>query len=404
MMVLSNRLRLKLSIMGVIVATVILLAGMVSINAFVSKQYEKYQRFDKDVAVLTGSINGNFIDSLKSTFPEAVMALYSDQGSLEPYSGGDSSPYSILPMVHGVSSSFLSLPLPFDTDCAYTATIVSGRDISQSDIVNKRKVVVISEFTSRIFFGEDNPVGKTIPVKLLSSDSVEEYKVIGVYGNTPAEREAIINMMTNNDPGFNVKVDFYVPYTLFSSSQEKNISTVVFYSPQNRFSVVEKAIDILIKPYNGNIVLYTYNNRIQLVENAQQSMNIALAFIAIFIIVVSGLNMLNCLFFSIKERIGEIGIRKAIGATKISIMVQFIFESMLITMVGVIIGIGIVTFLFIVLSAFSIEIFRAQIVFAISKEMILSTIIVLLLQGVLFSIIPARYAANIKIVNALRFD
>jgi putative ABC transport system permease protein len=405
MMVKSNQLRLRLTLLGVIVATIIMMAGLITINTVVSKQNEQYQDFDENVLILSGAIDQKLLMSVEATFPNAYTSVYSDIGTLEPYNvDSEKQAYKILPTVCGVSSSFLNLPLSLNNDSMDYTKIVLGRDININDINEKKRVTVISEFTSTIFFGDENPIGKIIPMKLPNDSVFNDYEIIGVYMNTLLEKQKTIDYITKNNNETNVAVDFYIPYTVLAPVTGRNVNTVMLHESNGNTVDVVGALEIMIKPYNGSVELITYENRMQLVDDIKKSMSGVLAFILFFVIAVSGLNLLNCMFFSIKERISEIGIRKAIGATNVKILLQFINESLLITIIGTLIGIIIVVIISILLSSYSVEIFRTYLRIVVTKEIIVSTIIIEILQGVIFSIVPAYYASRIKIVNALRFD
>jgi putative ABC transport system permease protein len=114
---------------------------------------------------------------------------------------------------------------------------------------------------------------------------------------------------------------------------------------------------------------------------------------------------MNTMLFSIKERINEIGIRKAIGAFNNDILSQFIFEGFVYGLLSAIIGICVsISIMSQVVILWGEEIFGRTTRIIISKEAVLLSLAAAILVSVLASIIPAIYASRIKVSQALKFE
>ena len=127
----------------------------------------------------------------------------------------------------------------------------------------------------------------------------------------------------------------------------------------------------------------------------------------VFLIVVfifSGLNCMNIFFFSVKERVGEIGIRKAYGATKENIIVQFVLESLIISFFATIFALLVSLILMLKTVPVVNSYLGINLVVKLKTNLILLPFLVAFFQGILFSIIPSIYASSIKVVDALRFE
>ncbi|MDP2624766.1 MAG: FtsX-like permease family protein [Candidatus Peregrinibacteria bacterium] len=109
------------------------------------------------------------------------------------------------------------------------------------------------------------------------------------------------------------------------------------------------------------------------------------------------------MFVAVTERTREIGLRKALGATRHAIMMQFLWEALLITFVGALIGVVVaVTFVYLVvlLAVYS----GVEIAFFIPVEGILIAILAALVEGVFFGLYPARKAASLNPIESLRYE
>lgn len=136
------------------------------------------------------------------------------------------------------------------------------------------------------------------------------------------------------------------------------------------------------------------------VTNALKFFLVAIAAIALF---VGGVGIMNIMLISVKEKTREIGLRKAVGAKKRDIMLQFLIESVFLTMIGGAIG----TFLGLLISfgiAKGVQFVGYSYRFIVSFESILISVGVAALVGLIFGLVPARRAAKLEPVDALRYE
>ncbi|WP_259455625.1 FtsX-like permease family protein [Bacillus sp. PK3_68] len=124
-----------------------------------------------------------------------------------------------------------------------------------------------------------------------------------------------------------------------------------------------------------------------------------LAGITVTALIISGTGIMNVMVMSVRERTREIGIRKALGATTFQVMVQFLFETLLLCFLGGLIGLGI-GYLFIELWNDTISIFSLVLPLWAVKLALTSSFAV----GILFGIYPALKAARMNPSQALRFE
>lgn len=264
--------------------------------------------------------------------------------------------------------------------------ISSGRFLIDSDLEGRSKVAVIGTAVVNTLFPDTDPLGQKIKL------NGNIFTVIGVLteletGQTSTQDDFIIIPVT-------------VAQRLGRNSSIRNFS-VLAQDASNIDTVVEKLEAFLLGIYK-NENSYSVINSEQMLETLDEvtgTMMAMLGGIAAISLVVGGIGIMNIMLVSVTERTREIGIRKAIGAKKRSILIQFLIEAVMITglggLIGILFGVGIIKFIFgglnIVPEAYST--FWMTTSFGIS-----------LLTGVAFGMFPAVKASNLNPIDALRFE
>jgi len=270
--------------------------------------------------------------------------------------------------------------------------MMKGRYLNKEDIKNKTKYAVIGRLVEKDLFGTSNSIGEYIDV------AGSAFKVIGVFQDDGGDREERY---------------IYMPYTtrqLIEKNTDKLDQIIVAFKPEIGYvgaMAFEKSLDKFIrekkyispKDQNG---LFIRNVADQLKQNQQfaRVLQLIVAFVAFGTIVAGIIGISNIMVFVVKERTKELGIRKALGATPRSVIGTILLESIFITtisgFVGMLIGIGILSSLGEKLKDFFITNPSINIGTAIFAT------ILLIVFGGLAGYIPARRAARIKPIVALR--
>lgn len=274
-------------------------------------------------------------------------------------------------------------------------TISSGRDIAYIDVKNMNRVCVIGDYVAEQLFNFSDPIGQTITI------NGEPIKVIGVYEAKYPEDGTEENTYMHQDADGRV----IVPYTLkrlLQPSTEITDYTVKAISKES----TTKAISMLGSWFSGKISsdtgYYNVSSMNEYIESNDQETKMlswVLGGIAGISLLVGGIGIMNIMLVTVTERTREIGIRKAIGAERRVIIIQFMIESSVLSFVGGIIGIllgllgtvvlGKVIFDLTLFPSMTISIAAAGISIAI---------------GMIFGAYPAIRASGLQPVAALRSE
>jgi len=269
--------------------------------------------------------------------------------------------------------------------------IDTGSFISDQNIRSMSKVAVLGPSARDDLFGENtNPIGQTIRIKKI------DFKIIGV---TKAK----------GGSGFSNQDDMiFIP---LSTSQRflagsDYVSTISVQAiDQNSMTTMQEQITSLLLSRhnisNPQLADFSIMNQADIVASASSitdTLTILLGSIAGISLIVGGIGIMNMMLTTVTERTREIGLRKAIGAKKKDISLQFLTESIMLTLIGGIVGI----FLGWLLS-FSVTQFSG-IATKISVTAILLAVGVSAGIGIIFGYYPARRAASLNPIEALRYE
>jgi len=291
--------------------------------------------------------------------------------------------------IQGVDSSFIDL---FPGELRY------GSYLEESDIDSYAKVAVIGSEVAEDFFGDRNPVGERIKIKSNS------YRVIGVF------EEQGTRFFQNLDK------QITVPITTMQRDI-MGIDTINFISARviGEMEVVKEEFRYLMRdvheidnpegdPNLDDFFVSSQTDATETVGVIGAVLTILLSSIAAISLLVGGIGIMNIMLVSVTERTREIGLRKAVGATYKEILQQFLVESILLTLlgglIGVLIGVSVSLFAGWVVSSFFLETWATT----IPPNAIVMAFVVSSIVGLVFGIYPARSAARLNPIDALRYE
>ena len=274
-----------------------------------------------------------------------------------------------------------------------TLQLTQGRFISRSDVQNSSRVCVIPEGTAKDLIGYTDCLGEEIALNGV------RYRVVGVLEDQEESLATILSGSTKTA---------YIPYTsLVRLSTEVGSAVSTFYIGAAEGFTLEQAEDAmrerLLERFDDDEDAFSIS-AMNLIEEAMgrigNFLNILMGGIASISLIVGGIGIMNIMLVTVTERTREIGIRKAIGASRRSILVQFLIESVVLCMLGCLLGIFVSWG---ILQIFSTITASAAITFRLQGRVVLLSVLICFVLGVAFGLYPANKAAKMKPIDALHY-
>ncbi len=382
----SNRVRSTLTMLGIIigVAAVIIMVSVVQGSNKQIKEY--YERLGTNkITVAANQWSGKDISQQLYDYclslDELVMGVSPDSDTSGPIRYNDKSTEQ---MENGASTVKLGSA---QFSICNNFHIEKGRDLCQMDIQTGQQVIVLGARTAEFLFNYQNPVGKTVLV------NGYPFEVIGVY------------QAKDPDSAYSMDNIAVVPYTMNRLlNRRTNIDSFVVKatSAQTTTEAITRLTGFLqgmVEGSDGNFFVYSENQDMRETDDQNKMMSMVLGGIASISLLVGGIGIMNIMLVTVTERTREIGIRKAIGARRNSILAQFLIESSVVCGVGGVLGI-LIGFIGTLIAG---QVILHTIIFP-NLPMTIGSFLFSVAMGVGFGMYPAAKASKLQPVVALRAD
>lgn len=290
--------------------------------------------------------------------------------------------------VHGTNSGYTKL-MNFYPE--------RGRFIEDFDLDGAKKVIVLGQEVESRLFGDQDSLGKTIKIKGHS------FKVIGIMeeqgGNAFENWDDMAFIPLTTMQSYLFGVDF-IQSLMANASGDVDKAIEDIQQTLRRMHNIDNPEGDLSK---DDFQVMSQEQALGIFTSVSAILTLFIVMIASISLIVGGVGIMNIMFVSVNQRTREIGLRKAVGATKSDILLQFLVEASALTFIGGLIGVifGVGTSY---LLSFVVVRFQSQWKFLINEPALIISLLVSVGIGIVFGLYPARKASQLDPIEALRYE
>lgn len=334
-------------------------------------------------------MKNEMVDGLKERYPNEIVevSILKSAGSARVKDGRQYANVSVA----GVNAGYA---------LANNLKLLNGRFLKEEDLKAKRHVAVVSQdLVNNIFDKDTDPIGKEI--KLYLGNDIKRFLVVGVY---KYEQATLVNNGASADK--DITTNLFIPITtsnkMTSSSNGFQNFTVMTTTDVDSAGFAEDIKNFLSIYYEKNtryeVNTMTMDSILSIATDLLSTVSIAVTFIAGISLLVGGIGVMNIMLVSVTERTREIGTKKALGAKKSDIKIQFVVEAAVICGIGGMFGV--------ILGMLVGYVGSSYLGYPVltSIPYILLAVFFSMSIGIFFGYYPASKAANMDPIEALRYE
>jgi putative ABC transport system permease protein len=392
----SNKLRTLLSLLGVTIGIFSIIAVLAAVDSLDKKISKDLSSMDKNTIYLLKSPFGpsDVPQWKREQFPNVKYSEYiylknamthTDQLGYRIFTKSESIKYG-----SNVVSSVQILPVSHEFIDIEGLVFEEGRFYNESEANSGAAVIVIGDDIAKSLFADMDPIGKN--VRLYG----QRFTVIGVL-----KKEGSL-LGGSNDSAAYIPVNFV---RRMYGDNNPNLTNVIIFKPEKGVDMEEYKGEITQKLRNfrglkageiDNFFINVFGGFLEIIDQILGSLRIGGIFISFFSFLVGGFGVANIMFVSVKERTNLIGIQKSLGAKNRFILFQFLFEAIILCIIGGAIGLFMVWIISILLTNL------LDFEFVLSLWNIIIGAGLSIIVGVVSGIIPAIGASKLDPVEAIR--
>ena len=381
----SNKMRAMLTMLGIIIGVMALVVLVSLVSGATTSVTDAVNSLGSSMLTVTVEDDKGYpvtLETLNEWMEKDDLGLLAPQSSDSLTAKGREG--------SGTMTVYGTTPAYYDIQGLQLAM---GRWLKNTDVENHNYVCVINETAAEELIGYVDCVGEAISVNSV------QFTIVGVLSD---DEDSLTSVFSSGS------MVAYIPYTsLIRLSATATAEVTSFYVSAAEGSTVEAAetamTEILMKRFDEDEDAFEVSSQDVLEETMSSItsvLTILLGGIAAISLVVGGIGIMNIMLVTVTERTREIGIRKAIGASRGTILMQFLMEAIVLCMLGC--GLGI--FLsWSILQIVNTVVASLDMVFRLNGSVVLIAVGFCFMIGVVFGLYPANKAAKMKPIDALHY-
>ena len=430
----GNKLRFILIFIGTLVGVYIYATGNLILDSIYYGQTKEFRDMpDNSFFVLTEENTKELSEKIMTVNDEIPMLeRISSSGHVIYEDEFDDTYLIVYARVHGISrlqNNILLYNQNYGINMS-AVNIVRGRGITVTEIMNNELVCMIDEYTEDLLFGNESAVGKYVYFnrynggvqavveggEFTDSSQIDEiaFEVVGVMEDsfyTRKDKESVDKYSAGKSQKY-VFVNIVCPYDYYkivgeSNENYINIGYMWEFGSKNEMQSnkekVEASMEVIRKYYNLSDIVdkeYKYTMAEYELNKYQVAINVA----TVLLFIIMGVSCMSIIFFAMKERVSEIGIKKAFGATVTDIVFQFWLENLLIILASVVVAVLLGFTTVMMCEDFIKNNLFTDFEMHITGKNIFMPIILGMLQGMIFTLIPCIRYSVINVTKALKLE
>ena len=381
----SNKMRAVLTMLGIIIGVMALVVLVSLVNGATSSVTDAVSGLGTSMLTVTISDDKGMpldLDTVNGYMEEDGIGLVAPYLTASVTASGDED--------SGSATVYGTTPALYEVQGMQLAM---GRFLKTSDVENHTYVCVMNETAATELIGYVDCVGQAI-----SLDGVA-YTIVGILSD---DEDSLTSMISSGS------MVVYLPYTSLlrlSDSLSSEVTSFYVSAPTDgTMETTETAMtEIMMERFEEDDEAFSVSSQ-SVLEDTMSSitsiLTILLGGIAAISLVVGGIGIMNIMLVTVTERTREIGIRKAIGASRGTILSQFLMEAVVLCMLGCCLGIFLS---WAILQTVSTVVSSLDMTFTLDGGVVLIAVVFCFFIGVVFGLYPANKAAKMKPIDALHY-